>query len=60
MVDSHLNAIDDEIKPKIRRIIDPETVARKPPNYPGTSLHLVAVAQNCGLRARGLSKRNRP
>jgi hypothetical protein len=30
MVDSHLNAIDDEIEPKIRRIIDPEMSAKTP------------------------------
>src|ERR1700738_1468103 len=60
MVDSHLMLSTMKINPKIRRTIDPDMSARRPATHPGTSLHLVAVAQTGGLRAGGHSKRNRP
>jgi hypothetical protein len=59
MVDSHLMLSAMKNALEIRRRNDPEKSAERLYD-PGSSRHLVAVAQACGLRARGHNKRKRP
>jgi hypothetical protein len=60
MPDNHLMLLAIKKTVEIRGNNDPETQAVKLSYDPGISGHLVAVAQNGGLRARGHNKRNRP